>query len=337
MSHETPPETWTDRLRRRAVALDLVAVVGYVAVAVLALPDLYGTPAAVAAGLPLLFFVPGYVLVSLLFPCAPSDDVDDQQFGWSRQYGLTASERLALGFGLSVALLPVLGLSLSFSPWAITPTSVLLSVGALTTACAIGAAIRRLRRPPERRFTVPVRSWIEEARWRLSDRSLSANAINVGLAAAVVFAVAAIGFSVAAPGPGQQYTSVALLSHNETGELVADDYPRNFTRGESKSLVVSVTNNEGERVNYSVVVQLQRVRKGDDGGATVLEDRHLATFTPTVAPGQTWRTTHEVTPTMIGDNLRLVYLVYRGDPPAEPTTENAYRYVHVWVNVTASR
>jgi len=83
------------------------------------------------------------------------------------------------------------------------------------------------------------------------------------------------------------------------------------------------------------VVELQRVRGSDGGAPKVVQDRRLATFTPTVSAGQSWRTTHEVTPTMTGENLRLAYLVYEGDPPQNPTTENAYRHVHVWVNVTA--
>jgi len=43
---------------------------------------------------------------------------------------------------------------------------------------------------------------------------------------------------------------------------------------------------------------------------------------------------HTVAPTLPGERLRLVYLLYKGDPPAEPTVENAYREVHLWVNVS---
>lgn len=37
---------------------------------------------------------------------------------------------------------------------------------------------------------------------------------------------------------------------------------------------------------------------------------------------------------MTGDELRLQYLLYRGSPPATSTQSNAYREVHLWVNVT---
>lgn len=354
MSIETADETLFDRLGRPGVPLDLVAVVGYVALAVIILfqPGIYGTPIAVAVGLPLLFFVPGYALVSALFPGATPDDVAGKRSDVGRkqsldamaehglsdamaEHGLSGVERVALGFGVSVALLPLVGIALAASPWSIDPWPVVVAVGGFAIACSVVGTIRRFRRPPDRRFSVPVRAWLGRGRRSLSSGSTVESALNVGLAAAVVLSVAAIGFAVAAPGPSQSYTTVSLLTQNETGQLVAADYPQNFQSGEGKPIVVEMTNHEGEQVGYSVVVELQRVRKDDGGGAKVVQDRRLATFTPTVGAGQTWQTTHEVTPTMTGEDLRLVYLVYEGEPPQNPSASNAYRHVHVWVNVTA--
>ncbi|UPV74353.1 DUF1616 domain-containing protein [Halorussus limi] len=338
MSHETPADTWVDRLARPALPVDLLAVVGYVAVAVVVLsqPGVYGTPLAAAIGLPLLFFAPGYALVSALFPGATPDDARaDVTLADVRQHGLSGNERAALGFGVSLALLPVLGVAVAVSPWTIAPATVLLSVALATVAFAVVGAGRRLRRPADRRFSLPVGAWLDDARRSVSTGPLSDRVLNVGLAVGVLLAVGAMGYAVASPGPGQSYTSIALLSQNETGELVADDYPRTFERGQSKPLVVELTNHASQPTDYSVVAELQRVRKADDGGAKVVQDQQMATFTPTVGPGQTWQTTHEVTPTMTGENLRLTYLVYEGDPPKNPTTENAYDHVHIWVNVTA--
>lgn len=337
MSHETADETWVDHLVSPASLLDLLVVVGYVGVSVALLlqPGIYGTPLAVALGLPLLFFAPGYALVSLLFPgAAPDDTASQRTLGQTCQQGLGASERLALGFGVSVALLPALAIAIGLSPWPISPVTVLASVGGLAVGFAVAGAIRRLRRPADRRFSVPVRAWFGDTRRRLSEGSALDTMLTVGLAMTVLLAVAAIGYAVAVPGASQSYTSVSLLAQNETGSLVAEEYPQEIEQGASEPLVVEVTNQEGQSVEYSVVVELQRVRQAEDGGATVLQDRQLATFTPAIESGETWQTTHEVTPAMTGEELRLVYLVYRGDPPAEPTTENAYRHVHIWVTVT---
>ncbi|WP_132060442.1 DUF1616 domain-containing protein [Halorussus amylolyticus] len=337
MSLDTAAETWLERLTRPAVAIDLLALVSYVAVAavVLSQPGVYRTPVAVAMGLPLLFFAPGYALVSALFPGATPDDApDDWTLADAPRHGLGMVERAALGFGVSVALLPVLGIALAASPWPIAPATVLFSVAALVVACAVVAAVRRARRPADRRFSLPVRAWVADARRGVRGGSLGESALNVGLALAVVVALATVGFAVAVPGPDQSYTDAYLLSQNETGELVAEDYPQNFTTSESRPIVVGLDNHEGETVEYTVVAQLQRVRQADDGSARVVQDRDLARFTPTVGPNESWQTRHDVTPTMTGEELRLAYLVYDGDPPDDPSTENADEHVHVWVNVT---
>lgn len=338
MSLETTDDTWTDRLTRPGMALDLLVLVGYVAVGIALLfrPGVYRTPLAVALGLPLLFFVPGYALVSLLFPATTPDDAaaDRTLAEMTRHgHGLGGVERAALGFGISVAFLPVLGVALAASPWAIGPATVLLSVSGFAVACAVGAAIRRLRHPADRRFSLPVRAWVASARG-IRGQSLGDAALNVGLAAAVVITVAAVGYAVAVPGPNQSYTDVYLLSQNETGELVAQDYPKEFARGDSRPIVVGLDNYEGDRTAYTVVVELQRVQQASDGSAEVVQERQLARFSPTVEDGDSWQTRHDVTPTMTGEDLRLTYLVYRGEPPEDPTTENAYEHVHVWVNVT---
>ncbi|WP_134672119.1 DUF1616 domain-containing protein [Halorussus marinus] len=338
MSLETSDGTLVDRLARPGAPVDLIAVVGYLAVAVLVVfrPGVYGTPIATALGLPALLFAPGYALVSLLFPGAtPDDAAGGRALDAVRSDGLGGGERAALGFGISLAFLPAFGLALAASPWAIAPVPVLVGASGFAVACSIGAAIRRLRRPADRRFSVPVRGLLADARRAVRDGSVGEVALDVALAGAVVVAVAAVGYAVAAPGPGQSYTDAYLLSQNETGQLVADDYPRNFTSGESRPIVVGLDNHEGAETDYTVVVELQRVQQADDGGARVVQDRRLAAFTPTVADGETWRVRHDVTPTMTGDDLRLAYLVYRGAPPENPSTESAYEHVHVWVNVSA--
>jgi len=358
VSHEAADGTLRDRLGWPGLPVDLLAVAGYVVVASALLfhPGVYATPLAVAVGLPLLFFAPGYALVSALFPGAVPDDAGvasegpdaladaseraspgraaDRPRAEDRQHGLSVVERAALGFGVSVALLPLLGVALALSGLSIDPWPVLFAVSGLTVGCSAVGAVRRLRRPPDRRFSLPLRAWGRAASRSVRRGSALDAALTVGLAAAIVASVAAMGYAVAAPAPGESYTEMSVLTRNATGELVAEDYPRAFEPGASDPLVVEVTNHEGERTDYSVVAQLQRVRQADDGSARVVESQRLATFTPTVGAGETWRTTHEVTPTMSGEDLRLTYFVYAGQVPDDPDGSEADGRVHVWVDVT---
>lgn len=68
----------------------------------------------------------------------------------------------------------------------------------------------------------------------------------------------------------------------------------------------------------------------------VLNTDELDRFsTPELASNETWRTTYDVTPTLLGTRLRLVFLLYKDDPSPTPTIETAYRELHLWINVSA--
>jgi len=62
------------------------------------------SPIRIILGLPLVLFLPGYSLIATLFP--RKDDLD-------------AIERIALSFGLSIAIVPLLGLALNYTPFGI--------------------------------------------------------------------------------------------------------------------------------------------------------------------------------------------------------------------------
>ena len=60
--------------------------------------------ARIVLGLPFVLFFPGYVLNLALFP---------------RKEGMGGIERAALSFGLSIAAIPLIGLTLNYTPWGI--------------------------------------------------------------------------------------------------------------------------------------------------------------------------------------------------------------------------
>jgi len=63
-----------------------------------------------------VLFIPGYVATEALFPGR----------------GLDLIERMALSVGLSLALVPLVGLLLNFTPWGITLNAIVSSLGILT-------------------------------------------------------------------------------------------------------------------------------------------------------------------------------------------------------------
>lgn len=73
-----------------------------------------------------VLFLPGYSLIKALFPTKEIDNI----------------ERTALSVGMSLALVPIAGLLLNYTPWGIRTTPVTLSLLALTTIFATAAIIR---------------------------------------------------------------------------------------------------------------------------------------------------------------------------------------------------
>lgn len=332
----------------RQLPADLAAVLGLVVLTnlVVFLPLVRETPLRIVFGLPLVLFIPGYALIAALFPEAgesPAADGDERRVPPEAGDGAVAAlsdrgidgiERVALSFGLSIAVVPLLGLVLNFTPWGIRLVPIMIAVSGFTVAMTALAARRRWELPPEERFSVPYRRWLDAGRTELFEPDTRTDAIlNVVLVCSVLLAAGSVTYAVAVPKQGESFSEFYLLTENETGELVADDYPTEFDRGESRSLTVGIGNQEYERTNYTIVVELQRVEVVDNE-TRVREANELRRFRPTLEHNETWHRQHTVTPQLTGERLRLQYLLYRGEPATPLNRSDAYRELHLWVNVT---
>lgn len=320
----------SDPAKRLPFPVDLAVITGLTITASLAMtvPGIRETPLRLILGIPYLTLVPGYALVSALFPeadGAPVDSESDAVFG-----GIDGLERVALSFGLSVLIVPLLGLGLNITPWGLRLLPIVLAVSCTTLVLVVVAAWRRAVLDPADRFQVSSSGWFPRRR----DHSRTGFALDLLLVATVLLATVGAGYVFAAPGQGEQFTEFYLVTEDDTGAFVADGYPTNFTQGETKSLSVGVENHEGTPVRYTVVTQLQRVERVD-GRLVVRERTELDRTARIVDANETWRTQDSVTPTMTGDRLRLTYLLYRDSVPQSTTVNNAYQEIHLWINVTA--
>lgn len=330
--------------------LAAVAALALASAGAVAVPVVRDSPLRVVLGLLLVVVLPGYAVVAALFPergparggdTASGGDADDptpptpgRDRRLLRDDGVDGVERVALSVGVSVAVVPLVGLALAASPWGLRTGPVVAAVGGLTLVATAVAARRRRALPPADRFAVPYREWWAAMRSALLAPDSRADlALNVVLAASVLAAAASVGFAVAVPRSGQGFTELYLLAEDDSGALVADGYPTEFVRGEPRSLVVGVENHEGEPVSYTLVVLVQRVRV-ENGSATVVAEREVTSFSPRVAANGTWRRSHDVAPAMVGADLRLSYLLYEGTPPADPSVASAYREVHLWIDIS---
>jgi len=82
-----------------------------------------------------VLFIPGYVTVEALFP---------------KGRELDSIERFALSVGLSLALVPLVGLLLNYTPWGIRLTPIVISLTVLTVGLALVGLARQYRLSAER-------------------------------------------------------------------------------------------------------------------------------------------------------------------------------------------
>lgn len=349
----------------RKLPADLAAAIVFATLACLAvvLPGVRETPLRLVLGLPFLLFFPGYVLVAAIFPRAErrgrrdSLDRDASADGpgatsadgtangvedavanprpWP-ETGLDGLERVVFSVGASLAVVPLVGYLLNFTPWGIAPVPALLVVAAFTVVTAGVAAARRWNVPADARFRVPYERWYASAQLGFFDRRSKRDAIlGVLLAATVLLATASIAYAVTVPTQEDSFTEFYLLTENGSDELVADDFPRELTVGQDESVHLGIENHEGTPTDYTVIAALQRVEVRNDS-TRVLEQRELRRVNASVSVGETWTRELSVTPTLEGERLRLVFLLYDGEPASQPTVENADQRLYLWVNVTDS-
>lgn len=329
----------------RAAATDETTVLGrygdLVVVSVLALLAGYqmletagwgAGPGRVVLGFLVVFALPGYAVTALLFPTV-SVPLDRHPGAGPDVSVLRPVEWVVLTVGLSIAIVPLVGFVLNFTEWGITRRSITAGLVAVVVVAALVAMIRRFRAPSDHRPYTPLVVWMREG---LSGLGRSVRHGPTGptvTLALLVVAAALVGGTLATQETGQEFTEFSLLANGtEDRRYVASDYPRDFTVGESRTLYTQIGNHEGNKLNYTVVVVRQSV--AGEEPRRVISHSEITRFSATVPSNSTvtLRVSVSIQEAYEGEQ-QLAFLLYRGEPPAEPTIENAYRSTHLWVTV----
>ncbi|WP_436932540.1 DUF1616 domain-containing protein [Halosimplex halobium] len=318
---------------RAAVTLDAIGVVVLVAATdlVFFFGDA-GTGLELVLGPLFVLFLPGYAVVTALFPqhgVQWTETEDD-----SAPEGVDGIERLLLSVGLSVVVAPLFALALNFTPVGLDPVAVVATLSAFTVAVTGIGAWRRALVAPERRFTLPAGRWTGSARQVLGGGGHPRTTVTVIIVVALMIVAGSVTWAALARPPGESFTEFYLLSENASNDLVMNDYPRQLTVDETASVHVGVTNHEARTMAYSIVVSLERVRTSN-GSSTVLERRALTRVrTPELTPGRGWQRSVAITPRIAGEDLRLTFSLYRGDAPENLASTQPYQRTYLWVNIS---
>lgn len=248
-------------------------------------------PLRAALALPFILFFPGYTLTTALLP-------GKQDMG--------GIERVVLSFGLSIAVVPLLGLILNYTPWGISLYPVLITVLLFTTLMSLISLSRRRRLPDEDRYTLSWRFKIPG--W--SEISGTARALLVTLAVIIVIGLGSLCHTAAVPKAGEKYTEFYVLG--PAGK--AGEYPRELRINEDKQVFLGVVNHEQRGVAYNVEVRMDGLTKKEIGP---IELGH----------GQKWEGNIRISAGEPQKKMMVEFLLTKDG-------ENIpYRSIHLWVDV----
>jgi uncharacterized membrane protein len=245
----------------------------------------------IVLGVPFVLFFPGYVLLATLFP---------------RREGLGGIERVALSFGMSIALVPLIGLILNYTWWGITLESTLYSIASFIFTVSIIAWVRRRRLPEEERFNIEFQLRLPGWKGGAWDKVLS-----VILVVAILGALGMLGYVIAKPKAGERFTELYILGVGGK----AEDYPQELTIGEEGKVIVGIINREHERVSYQVEVVIDNVKNNEVGPIELEHD-------------EKWEGIVVFTPSEPGEDQKVEFLLYKNGG-AEPSVES----LHLWIDV----
>ena len=181
----------------------------------------------------LVLLVPGYLLVAVLFP-------NGEKLDWI--------ERFVLSFGLSIAVVPMLGLALNFTPFGIGLAPTVATIVIFVISVGVVAYWRRMSLPPGARLSATVN--LAMPRWR-EYRALD-KGLALGLAASTVVALGTIAFVLIAPPASERFTQFFVLGPggNATG------YPTALNLSQAGNVVLGIVNHEAANIDYTVRVDI---------------------------------------------------------------------------------
>ncbi len=185
-------------------------------------------------GLPAILFIPGYVLVFSLFPTKNTGK------------GIDIIERIALSFGLSIAVVPLIGLGLNYTPWGIRLVPILASLTFFIISVGCIAFYRWYKTEPDERFIISYKISFPKGETRLD------KALTIILIISIIVSLIALVYVVVTPKTGEKFTEFYILGP----EGMADNYPRNLRINENATVIVGITNHEYRQIDYTVELWL---------------------------------------------------------------------------------
>ncbi|MCJ7743054.1 MAG: DUF1616 domain-containing protein [Dehalococcoidales bacterium] len=276
------------RIRNELVLLNLLVLL--LTAAIIFFPS---NVVRIILGLPFIFFFPGYAMMTALFP---------------RREGISSIERVVLSLGMSITVVPLMGLILNYTPWGIRLYPIVTSITTFILIMSIIAWYRRHKLAKGERFTISFN--LSLSPWR--GQNTADKVLSIVLIVAVLGAIGTVGYALVRPKVGENLTEFYVLDI----EGKAANYPRQLAVGQEGKVIVGIVNSEHEVVSYRLEVMIDGVVNNDIGGIVLEQD-------------EKWEQEVSFIPQKAGENQRVEFLLYK-DGEVEPSLKP----LRLWVDVT---
>ena len=292
-------------------------------------------PVRLILAIPFLLFIPGYVLIFVLFPLTNS------------QVKISILERIGLSIGVSIALAGLIGLGLNYSPWGIRLEPLLLALALFNLGVGALALYRWHTTNPEDRFSTTFNIAFP------ASENKPNTIITIILTAAIIVAGSFTIYIIVTPKIGERFTEFYLLG--PTGS--ADNYPQNLASGQNATVIIGISNHEYRTMNYTVGIWLvNQTTSYDATNATNVTVIHNMWFMDTITvtlnsttvnveeqwkPQWQYNYTFNITQQGLNKLTFLLFTAPQGNfssntdykDRAESVFKNAYRETHLWITV----
>ncbi len=250
----------------------------------------------IALGLIFVLFLPGYTLVAALFP---------------KRESLDAVQRTALSFGLSIAVVSLIGLIMNYTLWGISLYPILISLLVFIIVAAGVAWFRRRRLPPEQRFEPRFRlGWLRF--WRFPNRW--DKILSGVLVVAILATIGMLVLVVQSPWAEEKFTEFYILD----SEGKAENYPDVVISGEEAQVTIGIVNHEQEVRDYIIKIFVAGQKVKEVG-------------TITLAHEENWEQVVSFAPTEVGKYQEVEFMLYMGG------SDEVYQVIHFWIDVIRAK
>lgn len=289
------------------------------AITAIYLPILNESPLRIMFTLPAVFFVPGYCLIAYLFP---------------KKGEIGFIERLMLSFGFSIVVVPLIGLSLDFTPFGIRLDPIVIFLTLFTVVMILVAHYRRALLIPEERFQFQFSDIIGKIREGLvppSERKFD-RVLSLILALIMIVTILSTAWVIFSPKDGEHFSELYILNAN----LKADNYPIQIIPHQFYPIYIGIGNQEYQNVSYKVEIWFEEIETNK-----TIHNSNIRTMDPaepletSLAHGETRLIPYNLFLNKKGYN-RIDFLLFKETVPGPEITgidriNASYRNVHLWI------